>query len=72
MATDETKRLWWCKDVMIIPVVVGAFDIVSWKYEKWLKKYKYFCSATPKGLPPRKRRDPTKGARYLKKMWRSC
>lgn len=38
--TNEIKRLWWCKDVMIIPVVVGALCTVSTKFEMWLKKIK--------------------------------
>ena len=35
---NEIKRIWKCREVVIVPVTVGALGIISKKFEKWVKK----------------------------------
>ena len=36
--TNQIKRIWKCREVSIIPVIVGALGIISEKFEKWVEK----------------------------------
>ena len=35
---NETKRIWKCREVVIVSVIVGALGIISTKFEKWVEK----------------------------------
>ena len=36
--SNEIKRSWKCREVVIIPVIVGALGIISKEFEKWVGK----------------------------------
>ena len=35
---NEIKRIWKCREVVIVPVIVEALGIISNTFEKWLEK----------------------------------
>ena len=35
---NEKKRIWKCREVVIVPAIVGALCIISKKFEKWVEK----------------------------------
>ena len=35
---NEIKRIWKCREVVIIPVIVGALRIICKESEKWVEK----------------------------------
>ena len=34
---NEIKRIWKCREVVIVPVIIGALGIISKKFEKWVE-----------------------------------
>ena len=35
---NEIKRIWKCRELVIVPVIVGALGIISKEFEKWVEK----------------------------------
>ena len=40
----EIKRIWNCRSVKIIPIIIGALGTISRGFEKWLKLLEMPCS----------------------------